>query len=184
MDASIEKAGRALISFLQSCGADSLDHSGRTLLAHLIGTFEVLVRWECKPYVGRAGLFHSIYGTAAFHGKLLEFDKRDIVRQQIGIKAELLVYLFCTINLNYITTLIQTGPPYIVPAWRDSSCLTLDNQNLHDLALIKWANVIDQSPYTSFTDVEKNWLIEEWQLSSEIIPERAGSEVIDFLRAL
>ena len=175
------KPASELISFLESCGAGSVDHSGRTLLAHLIGTFEVLVRWRCEPYVCRAGLFHSIYGTVAFEEKMLELDKRDVVRQHIGTQAELLVYLFCTINLNYIPTLIYSGPPYLAPVWRDSSCMKLDQQDLRDLALIKWANVMEQCSSTSFTQVQRKWLMEDWQISSGIIPEPAKTELDKFL---
>lgn len=179
--ALVAQPARELVAFLHSCGAGSLDHSGRTLMAHLLGTFEVLVRWGCEPYVCNAGLFHSVYSTGAFHEKLVELDKRDTVSALLGTRSEQLVHFFCTTDLDFITTLIQTGPPYNVPSRVSDFSVTLDQKGLTDLALIKWANVIEQAPYTSLTNDQKNWLREDAELCAELLPERARHALEYFL---
>lgn len=73
-------------------------HSNRSLLDHLVGTYEVLVQWDNPDTVCVAGLFHSIYGVETQHSKPDRFDKRDSVISVIGEASERLVYLFCSLE--------------------------------------------------------------------------------------
>ena len=86
------------IDFLKSIGCDKTEHSGRTLLEHLVGTYKILDEGFAPLHVCDAGLFHSVYGTAYFKPKTISLDNRDIVKDIIGEEAENLVFMFCVIS--------------------------------------------------------------------------------------
>lgn len=84
-------AGEAL---LRTRGADSIDHPGGTLLAHLVRVASLLAEWGADDDVQLAGLCHAAYGTDGFGVALLGLDERALVIEAIGQNAEALVY--CT----------------------------------------------------------------------------------------
>jgi hypothetical protein len=86
------------IDFLESIGCGETEHSGRTLLEHLIGTYKILDEGFAPLHVCDAGLFHSVYGTSYFKPKTISLDNRDIVKDIIGEEAENLVFMFCVIS--------------------------------------------------------------------------------------
>jgi hypothetical protein len=79
-------------------GADKPKHSGRTLYMHLHGTHELLEAWGNDADVCAAGMFHSIYGTNKFKTQVVPITDRQEVRDLIGLRAEKLCYLFCSID--------------------------------------------------------------------------------------
>jgi len=84
-----------LVDFLRAAGADRFPHGhGRTLLTHLIGTRDILRRWGQPETLQRAGLLHSVYGTDAFHRRLLADSDRADLRRIAGERAEHLAYAF------------------------------------------------------------------------------------------
>ncbi len=84
-----------LIAFLRSEGAQDLGHAGgRPLLAHLIGTYEVVRRWGQPAVMGHAALIHSVYGTDAYARSLLPLTRRHEVIAVAGEQVERLGYLF------------------------------------------------------------------------------------------
>ncbi len=87
-----------LVAWLQRHEADKTKHSGRSLLEHLIKTYDILKAAGQSEDVCNAGLFHSVYGTSQFKTKTLTFDDRDIVRGLIGDHSENVAYLFCRLN--------------------------------------------------------------------------------------
>lgn len=90
-DATAER----LIAFLRSAGAQDLGHAGaRPLLAHLIGTYEVVRRWEQPAVMVHAALIHSVYGTDAYARSLLPLTRRREVISLVGEQVERLAYLF------------------------------------------------------------------------------------------
>lgn len=85
----------AAISFLKELGADKIAHrANRTLLEHLIATYQLLARWRHQQPVALAGLMHSVYGTDAFETACLAPSQREPVRAIVGEEAERLAYLF------------------------------------------------------------------------------------------
>jgi hypothetical protein len=85
------------IALKQALGANDVRHSGRTLFAHLKGTYELLVSWGANEDAQLAGLFHSVYGTKFFKHQCLEptEENRALVVKLIGERAERLVHAFC-----------------------------------------------------------------------------------------
>lgn len=82
------------ILYLQQKGAGIIEHSGSTLLSHLLGTYNLLKVWGARPELCDAGLFHSIYGTESFEPVVIQAENRSSVQEVIGAEAEALVYLF------------------------------------------------------------------------------------------
>ena len=81
--------------FLLAMGAGEIDHYGRPLLAHLKGTFELLLQWSNSDEVCIAGLFHSVYGTENLTTSALDSSYRIQVQGVIGQRSEELALLFC-----------------------------------------------------------------------------------------
>jgi len=81
--------------FLKESGADTLNHSGRTLFDHLVGVEQLLKKHGRSETEQRAGLFHSIYGTEYYTKSESLNIQRDKIRELIGEQSELLAFLFC-----------------------------------------------------------------------------------------
>lgn len=116
------------IDFLKSIDCHKTNHSGRTLLDHLIGVYRVLDDKYAPMHVCNAGLFHSVYGTAYFKPKTISLNNRDIIKDLIGEEAENLVFMFCTI-----------------PTPRSNNIMSLSDGQLRDeLLMIEDANREEQ----------------------------------------
>ena len=86
------------IDYLKSIGSDKVNHAGKNLLEHLIGTSEKLKELGAKLYLQDAGLFHSVYGTTYFMPDQGLVDDRQIVIHLIGKQAEEIAYWFCILD--------------------------------------------------------------------------------------
>ena len=86
------------IDFLKSIGLDKVEHSGQTLLDHLIGTSEKLKEMGAPQYLQDAGLFHSVYGTVYFRPDDGLVEDRQGVKDLIGDQAEEIAYWFCILD--------------------------------------------------------------------------------------
>jgi hypothetical protein len=85
-----------LIAFLAAEGAASYPHAGaRTLLDHLVGTYEIVRRWNQPFALQHAALIHSVYGTDVYEQRLVSVSRRADVAEVAGDQAERLAYLFC-----------------------------------------------------------------------------------------
>ena len=94
-----------LVDFLRGAGADRFPHGhGRTLLAHLIGTRDIIRRWGQPETLQRAALLHSVYGTDVYHRQLLADTERAELRRIAGDRAERLAHAFCTIPRKEVLT--------------------------------------------------------------------------------
>lgn len=86
------------IEYLTQKGAGEASHSGRTLLVHLCGTYDLLKKQGEREAVCLAGLFHSVYGTTAYQHVTVPLEQRQEVRSLIGIEAEQIVFEFCSLD--------------------------------------------------------------------------------------
>lgn len=75
-------------------GTQHIRHSGRTFFEHLKGVHDLLRDWGSVEPLCLAGLYHSIYGNAAFAHKTM--TERSELKLLIGDGAERLVHLFNT----------------------------------------------------------------------------------------
>lgn len=104
-----------------------LPHSGRSLLDHLIGTYDLLQEWGSWEHVSLAGLFHSIYGTQFYQRQAVPVENRQEVADLIGPQAEALAYMFCTEDRRHFL---------------DDPCLSEDVRS--ELLEIEAANLLEQ----------------------------------------
>ena len=80
------------IDFLKKLGTENTEHSGGTLLDHLIGVSNILEEMGAPQHVQDAGLFHSIYGTAVFHHQTTA--DRSVVKSVIGEKKRNTLHIY------------------------------------------------------------------------------------------
>ncbi|WP_430502906.1 DUF6817 domain-containing protein [Micromonospora trifolii] len=141
---SFDSAAR---DFLRDHGADSIEHPGGTLNAHLCRVEQRLADLGAGPDLQLAGLTHAVYGTDGFPRGLLHWSDRDSLRSVVGTAAETLVYLYgaCDRDRTWLS-LTDTTTVYdrfIGQPWRlDASQLVA----FVDLSIVNELDVIEQNP--------------------------------------
>lgn len=138
MDARKDKT----IQLLTGKGAGKIPHSRRTLMSHLLGTYSLLECWGCDSETRLAGLCHSVYGTEHFQRSILDSKNRAKLQQCIGLKAENLVYLFCTIDRRGLLGLRE--PPILIFDRESKNYIEIDSKTFDSLKYVELANFIDQ----------------------------------------
>lgn len=134
-----------LIEFLRDVGAAGIEHSGGRLFDHLLGVASILRRWSAPVDVVKAGLFHSVYGTATFRRQLLSEGDRERLRALLGDRAENLVWLFSSVIFSEIYKF--AGESTYTARRRDAANpVSLSAEDVRDLNLIAFANVVEQLP--------------------------------------
>ncbi|MFF8277481.1 DUF6817 domain-containing protein [Streptomyces lateritius] len=107
-----DTAFEAARSLLVARGADTLEHPGGTLLAHLDRVEARLAAWGARDALRLAGLCHAFYGTDGFARNLLPLERREELAAAIGAEAEELVYLYasCDRDFSYAGLREEDGP--------------------------------------------------------------------------
>ncbi|MEH6571171.1 MAG: DUF6817 domain-containing protein [Halioglobus sp.] len=80
---------------LSELGAGEFSHLDGTLIEHLIGTHDILIKWNASTALADAGLYHAAYGTAGFDERLVSIDQRGEIADIIGAAAEEIVFQYC-----------------------------------------------------------------------------------------
>ncbi|MEU8890361.1 DUF6817 domain-containing protein [Streptomyces sp. NPDC048442] len=137
-----DQAVRAALRLLREHGADTLDHPGGTLLAHLERVQQQLARWGARPALQLAGLCHAFYGTDGFAPVLLPPDRREPLRAAIGPEAEAVVHFYASCDRR------ATYPVLTDPAMRFTDRFTgigrvPARQEKQDFAELTAANELD-----------------------------------------
>ena len=130
-----------LLALLIDLNTDSLSHSHGTLIDHLQQTYELLKRWENTHSVCLAGLFHSIYGTQIYKKQTLALERRDIIKNAIGIEAEYLAYLFCIMDRDCFYNNLTSNK---VRNSQDGSYILISEETKRNLCEILVANELEQ----------------------------------------
>ncbi|MCL1049517.1 hypothetical protein L2755_07785 [Shewanella abyssi] len=81
--------------------ADRIEHSDRTVLAHLLGTYTILNELDANETVKMAGAFHNVYDTDKFKFGGDSSIGRHVLINHIGAKSENIVYLFSILNWKH-----------------------------------------------------------------------------------
>ena len=81
-------------AWLRERGAETIEHPGGTLYAHLARVHERLADLGHGPDVCLAGLAHAAYGTDGFDRILLDPADREPLRALVGERAEHLVHVY------------------------------------------------------------------------------------------
>ena len=141
-------------TYLLVRGAGTTAHSGYTLWAHLAGVHRILVETNSDADVCNAGLFHSVYGTAAFKSVTAEPSARGEVRELIGSSAEDLVWAFCNLPRPQLFEASLATREY---GWLD----TLDaagpkSEVLKGLLRLECANLLEQRMLYQFPQLTRH----------------------------
>jgi len=169
--------GTAAIAYLRQRGAAEMDHSGASLLDHLLGTTALLHAWRARPSVVRAGLFHSVYGTPGFDGALASADDRDTIRELIGRDAEELVWLFSSLHTQRLVDAVQARTDVVER--RDGAPINLTPTQRADLCEMTVANWLEQRPRLP-TPVQIDFLRAAGVMADEISEHARASVALAF----
>lgn len=134
------------IKLLDRVPVKGIEHFGRTLEEHLIGTHDLLDQWQNTESVCLAGLFHSVYGTKTFSTNALTTESRKYVRSLIGEQAEALVFVFGMSDRKRLL-LDNHSPPYRWIDHRTGEQTEIDEKFLNTLVEMEVANFIEQLPF-------------------------------------
>jgi hypothetical protein len=141
-------AYKDLTRFLVELDVESVPHSQKNYLAHLIAVYHFMKDAGCDEELCQAGMFHSIYGTQLFQGFKLELDRRDDVRRLLGERAEKLAYLNCAMDRESFDRAAATtsGPTYRFRDRITSETVELDERDFDDLCRIHLYDWLEQAP--------------------------------------
>jgi hypothetical protein len=84
-----------LFEKLKEFGVGEFVHLNGSLVAHLTGTYNLLVNWGNDEALCRTGLYHAVYGTSGYADQLVRLENRDTIKTLIGDEAENIVYGYC-----------------------------------------------------------------------------------------
>jgi len=138
---------KELTDFLLQLGTDTVGHTEKSYLAHLIGVYRDMQAAGCTEEVCRAGMFHSIYGTELFQKFALPLERRADVRRLIGERAEKLAYVNCVMDRSSLDRAVgqQAGSYRIVV--RDTRAeIELTADELADLCRVHLYDWLEQVP--------------------------------------
>jgi hypothetical protein len=138
------------LQFLRKANTDTMPHSDRGLLHHLLGTRQLLVEWGARPVLCDAGLFHSVYGTEHYELKAIPLTMRNEVRQLIGEEAESLAWLFCMIRRETLDQNLGRDGEFRVQHRLTDEWLPLTKTQFQDLSTLTMANSLEAFPRCSW----------------------------------
>ena len=132
------------LDLLKEFNTDENPHTNRTLSNHLIGTYDILEKWNNTKEICLAGLFHSIYGTMVYRISSADLSKRKYIEIIIGKRAEELVYLFCVTDRREYFNLIEKNH-IILKDHVHNKEIHISKNDLDALIEIEFANTLEQT---------------------------------------
>ena len=147
--------------------AHAMEHSGRSFLEHLLGTWRILTRWKMPAAVCRAGLLHSAYSTVYYPYGLYSLRQRGQVRALIGQRAEALVFHFCSMKRDEIWPMMYRRQQTLTPMFYRSrhpghDRVRLTRQTAGRLLLIECANIAEQARASDGGPSPWMWQLLQW----------------------
>jgi len=136
---------KELTDYIVSLGVADLGHTDKTYLAHNIGVYNDLKKWECSEELCRAGLFHSIYGTQGFQGFVLPMDRQAELRGLIGEHAEKIAFLNCFMDrASLAVQLEEPEGPYAIIHRESLQEIVLTKAEYDDLVCLHLCDWLEQ----------------------------------------
>jgi hypothetical protein len=134
-------------AWLRQRGAETIDHPGGTLYAHLSRVHDRLGRLGQGADVQLAGLAHAAYGTDGFDLVLLDPADRTTLRDIVGESAERLVHLYgaCDRGRTW-RRLPETGEVWNRFTHEVESPGPALLQPFADLSIVNELDVVEQDP--------------------------------------
>jgi SM-20-related protein len=140
--------------FVTAVGAHKIKHSGGTLAAHLLNTYDILKANDYDQVSCNAGALHSIFGTNAFKTEILKLEDRAQVVNVIGEEAASLVELFHYIRRPHALERALATNTRLVDA-NTGNPITLTQAQLNRLCAIEAANLSDQKALKNYEHLRK-----------------------------
>lgn len=175
------------VEFLKKRDFDKNELYNRSLLDHLIATYQLGAKLDCSIEVCVAGLFHSIYGrNKAYKFNGISLSNRQEIISLIGKSTENLVYLFWNSENNGSLKLNLAKRDNFSITLYDNSVLCLDTPTASSLINVSAINILEQVIYAL-----KNSLAPQEELVAYIAPykeakmllsPRAYEELITYIR--
>jgi len=154
------------VEFLKKREFDKNKLYNRSLLDHLIATYQLGVKLDCSIEVCLAGLFHSIYGrNKAYKFNGIALSNRQEIISLIGKSTENLVYLFWNSEYNGSLKLNLAKRDNFSITLYDNSVLHLDTPTASSLINLSAINLLEQVIYAL-----KNSLAPKQELLTYIAP--------------
>lgn len=132
------------LDLLRRYHTDVTPHSGRHLIDHLVGVYQLLAAWDNPPHICRAGLFHSIYGTNIFTVRSASFSERAVISEAIGEPAERLAFLFCISERPVAFLKAVAQRRYVIDDIVHRQPVTVTPDEIAALIEIETANFLEQ----------------------------------------
>ena len=150
------------ISFLQTHGAEDLEHTDSDLLEHLEGTRSILQGWGESTDVVTAGLFHSVYGTEVYQDQMIPPTLRPQVQALIGPRAERIAYLFGALERKSFLESVMAGR-FTIHSRFDGTLLSDSEEEFRAVCAVYVANRLEQRPRW-----DEDWKYQEMEEMREI----------------
>jgi len=149
---------KQLTNWFIEVGADSISHTKNGYLAHAIGVYNDLKKWDLGEDFARAGLFHSIYGTQMFQGFTLPVDRRQEVRDVIGDHWEQLCFLNCfMLRESLYRQACEDKETFLIEHRETGETIEIDRKTYDDLCtlhLCDWLEQVERSDMWDFQRAE------------------------------
>ena len=164
------------LDLLLDLDTDKNPHSGGALLDHLRGTHDLLDAWGNDQAVCIGGLFHSIYGTEAYHTRSATLEDRHRIRAVIGERAERLAFLFAVSNRGEFFEALDRDEATL---WNriHEQAIPVVHDELRDLIEMELANFVEFMPRLPFTYDELAAFEGNVERAKDLITTRAHTAV-------
>jgi hypothetical protein len=147
---------KRMTEFLLEFGVESVPHTEKTYLGHLIAVHRNMEARGCSEEACRAGMFHSIYGTERFQGFKLPLERRGEVRELIGERAERLAYLNCAMDRASFDRALERGSePFRIADRITGETVAMSTLDFDDLCRVHLFDWLEQAPRSSMPDYRR-----------------------------
>ena len=165
----MQSSYKHLTDFLVELGIETVPHSQKSYLGHLISVYRLMEGEGCTEELCRAGMFHSIYGTEKFQGFKLAVEDRPVVRKLIGDRAEKLGYLNCAMDrASFDEAALGDGETYRFIDRITGEAVELSRADFDDLCRVHLYDWLEQrrARATAGTTAERR--IDAWRSGSAL----------------
>jgi SM-20-related protein len=146
-----------LSSFLVKHGALDHKHKDGSLHDHLVRVYQLLEDKKLPESVCFGGGLHSIYGTNAYEGQMLDQSSpqsRGMVADTFGKEAESMAYVFSALDRPRTLEFPGDGNAVLM---RFNGGFNASDAMLRNLQLIEAANLLDQKSLDKWPNLKKVW---------------------------
>jgi hypothetical protein len=142
---------RQLTAFLVNLGIEKVPHTRKNYLAHLVAVYKLMESCGQPEDLCRAGLFHSIYGTARFQGFKLPLEQRGAVAELIGPRAERLAFWNCMMDRDSFDRLLpESRDAYSIRNRETGEPMQLTRSEYDELCSVHLFDWLEQAPRSTF----------------------------------